>query len=72
MVFIAVGTVAPALPATIGACVVAGGLIGHAAWDAVHWRAGRIVSRSFAEWCGVPDLNLGLGILVAVLLRTTT
>ena len=70
--FIAAGMAALALPAAIGAYVVAAGLVGHAAWDAVHWRAGRIVSRSFAEWCGVLDLTLGLGILVTVLLRTAT
>lgn len=70
--FIAAGMVALALPATIGASVVAAGLIGHAAWDAVHWRADRIVSRSFAEWCGVLDVTLGLGILVTVLLRSPT
>jgi hypothetical protein len=33
--------------------LVAVGLLGHAAWDAIHWRRNTIVTRSFAEWCGV-------------------
>jgi len=46
--------------------VPAAGLTAHAAWDAYHWWADRIVVRSFAEWCGVLDLTLGVGILVLV------
>ncbi|MBW9207125.1 hypothetical protein KV102_09900 [Mumia sp. zg.B53] len=43
------------------------GLIGHAAWDAVHWHEDAVVSRPFAEWCGTLDLVLGVGVLVIVL-----
>ncbi|WP_371784497.1 hypothetical protein [Streptosporangium subroseum] len=42
---------------------MAAGLLGHAAWDAAHWRADRVVTRPFAEWCGVLDLLLGLAVL---------
>ncbi len=70
--FIALGMAALAVPAAIGSYLVAAGLLGHAAWDAVHWRANSIVTRSFAEWCGVLDATLGVGILVTVLFRTTT
>jgi hypothetical protein len=34
--------------------VVAAGLLGHAAWDVYHHRAGRVVRRSLAEFCFVP------------------
>ncbi|MFJ6194981.1 hypothetical protein [Micromonospora sp. NPDC092111] len=64
--FIALGLAALLVPAAIGHYVVAAGLLGHAAWDAVHWRANKIVARSFSEWCGVWDLILGLGILILV------
>jgi len=40
------------------------GLLGHAARDVAHWRADTIVARSFAEWCAVRDVALGMGILV--------
>jgi hypothetical protein len=63
LAFVTFGIVVLGLPATIGGYLVAVGLWGHAAWDAVHWHANKIVSRSFAEWCGVLDLVLGLGIL---------
>jgi hypothetical protein len=67
--FIALGMTALAVPAEIGSYLVAAGLLGHAAWDAVHWRAGRIVTRSFAEWCGVLDATLGVGILALTIMR---
>jgi hypothetical protein len=44
--------------------LLAAGWIGHAAWDFAHWRADKVVSRSFAEWCGVFDLAGGIGILL--------
>ncbi|WP_089212231.1 hypothetical protein [Streptosporangium subroseum] len=47
----------------LGRYLVAAGLLGHAAWDAAHWRADGIVTRPFAEWCGVLDLLLGLAVL---------
>ncbi|SDY96441.1 hypothetical protein SAMN05444365_104340 [Micromonospora pattaloongensis] len=62
--FIALGLAALSVSAGIGHYLVAAGLLGHAAWDAIHWRANTIVARSFAEWCGVLDVTLGLGILI--------
>ncbi|HVQ93947.1 MAG TPA: hypothetical protein VMU51_23115 [Mycobacteriales bacterium] len=64
---VAVALVALGVPADAGALLVAAGLLGHAAWDAVLWRAHRVVARSFAEWCGALDLTLGLGVVVLVL-----
>jgi hypothetical protein len=42
---------------------VAAGLIGHAAWDAAHFRLDRVVARSYAEFCAF------LGLLVGVTIR---
>jgi hypothetical protein len=64
--FIALSLTALTVPTNVGGYLVAAGLLGHAAWDAIHWRANKIVTRSFAEWCGVLDLILGLGILLLV------
>lgn len=61
--FMAAGLVVLALPTTAAGFLVAAGLIGHATWDFIHLRADKIVARSFAEWCGVLDLTLGLGVL---------
>ncbi|MFI6736562.1 hypothetical protein ACIBI9_26860 [Nonomuraea sp. NPDC050451] len=70
LAFMASGLVVLSVPTTAGGYLVAAGLLGHAAWDAFHWRANKIVARSFAEWCGVLDLVLGVGLLVLLLVRS--
>lgn len=51
----------------LGGVLVALGLITHAAWDTVLWRARTaVVSRSFVEWCAAFDLVVGVGILALV------
>jgi hypothetical protein len=47
-----------------GAYLDATALIGHAAWDAVHFRLNQLVARSYAEFCAVVDLLLGVAILL--------
>jgi len=44
--------------------IVAAGWLGHAAWDFAHFRADKVVSRSFAEWCTVFDVLRAVGILI--------
>ena len=36
--------------------VLAAGWLGHGIWDFVHLRREAVVSRSYAEWCGVLDV----------------
>jgi hypothetical protein len=36
--------------------VIAAGWFGHGVWDLVHLRRDAVVSRSYAEWCGVLDI----------------
>jgi hypothetical protein len=43
--------------------VVGLGWIGHATWDAAHYRAHRVVPRRWAEWCAVVDMFLGAAVL---------
>jgi hypothetical protein len=40
-------------------------LIGHAAWDAYHHRANKVVVRSFAELCFVLDTLVAVVIVIA-------
>jgi hypothetical protein len=47
-----------------GGYLVAFALIGHAAWDAVHYVQNRVVARSYAEFCAVLDLLVGAAILL--------
>lgn len=48
----------------LGRYLLAAGWLGHAAWDFAHYRADKVVSRSFAEWCAVVDFLGGVAILV--------
>ncbi|WP_460932684.1 hypothetical protein [Phycicoccus ginsengisoli] len=45
--------------------VLAAGWIAHAAWDAVHHRANRVVPRWYAEACAVVDLSVAAVLLTA-------
>jgi len=47
----------------LGGYLVAAALLGHAAWDAIHYLRDRVVARSYSEFCGVLDLLLGTAIL---------
>ncbi len=48
---------------TLGGYLVAFALLGHAAWDAIHYLRDRVVARSYAEFCGILDLVVGVAIL---------
>lgn len=69
LAFFTFGLIVLSVPNEVGGYLVGLGLLAHAAWDATHLRAGLIVSRSFAEWCGVLDLIVGLGIMIMLLAR---
>lgn len=64
--FGAIGLLALYVKPPLGGYLVAAALIGHAAWDAVHFRLNRVVPRSYAEFCAVVDLVLGVAILVMI------
>ena len=62
--FTAIALAAVSVSPELGRYVVAVGWFGHAAWDFAHFRADKVVSRSFAEWCAVYDFLRAIGILV--------
>ncbi len=43
--------------------VLAAGWFGHGVWDLVHLRRNAVVSRSYAEWCGVLDVLIAAELL---------
>lgn len=63
LAFGAVALVAVAVDDTVARYVLAAGWLGHAAWDLVHHRSGKVVPPAWAEWCFVVDL-LGAAALV--------
>lgn len=52
-----------ALAPALGGYLVAGALLAHSLWDALHLWRNRVVARSYAEFCAVIDLLLGVAIL---------
>lgn len=48
---------------TLAGYLIAVALLAHAVWDAVHLSRNRVVAASYAEFCGVLDLVLGVTIL---------
>ena len=44
--------------------VLAAGWFGHGLWDLVHLRRNAVVSRSYAEWCGVLDILIAAELLL--------
>ncbi len=61
--FTAIALAAVSVDPDLGRYIVAAGWFGHAAWDFAHFRADKVVSRSFAEWCAVFDFLRAVGIL---------
>jgi hypothetical protein len=52
---------------TVGAYLVAAGLLAHALWDVYHHRANKVVARSMAEFCFVLDTLLAAAIVIVTL-----
>jgi hypothetical protein len=64
LIFGAIALVALYTDPYLGAYLVAFALLGHGVWDVVHFRLNRVVARSYAEFCAVVDLLLGVAILL--------
>jgi hypothetical protein len=63
-VFGAIGLIALYVAPGTEVYLVAFALLAHCAWDAFHYARDRVVTRSYAEFCGVLDLVLGIAILL--------
>ncbi|MEO3769625.1 hypothetical protein [Micromonospora sp. B9E7] len=49
----------------VGTAVAGLGFLAHGLWDAYHYRADLVVSRSWAQFCAVVDLGVGIALVVA-------
>lgn len=65
--FAAVTLACAAAAPRLGAALAGVGFIAHGIWDAYHFRANKVVHRSFAEFCAVIDIPTGLALLVVAL-----
>lgn len=69
LVFGATMLVALYVEPVLGGTLVAIGLLGHGAWDTVHYVRNRVVTRSYAEFCAVLDFLVGAAVLFALFVR---
>jgi hypothetical protein len=69
LAFGAVAAVGLALDPDIGVYIVAAGWLLHGVWDFVHLKFDRVVSRTYAEWCGVYDILVAAELLFLTLTR---
>ena len=65
--FGAIAGIALYVDETVGAYLVAAGLLAHAGWDFYHHQVNRVVGRSMAEFCFVLDVALALAILTTTI-----
>jgi hypothetical protein len=65
--FAAITLVCAAVSVRWGIALAGIGFIAHGVWDAYHYRANKVVHRSYAEFCGVIDLLTGPALLVAAI-----
>jgi hypothetical protein len=65
--FGAITLVCAAVSVRWGIALAGIGFIAHGVWDAYHYRANKVVHRSYAEFCGVIDLLTGPALLVAAI-----
>lgn len=56
----------------LGRYVVAAGWFLHGVWDFVHLRRGAVVSRTYAQWCGVLDVLVAVQLVLTGLLPLAT
>jgi hypothetical protein len=66
--FGALALVGLAVEPEISRYVVAVGWLAHGIWDFVHLAKDKVVSRSYAEWCGVLDILIAAQLIVLPLL----
>lgn len=64
VVFVAFALVGLAVAPDVGRYVIAAGWLVHGLWDFAHLRSDTVVSRSYAEWCGVVDVLVAVGLVL--------
>ncbi|MET7696584.1 hypothetical protein [Streptomyces sp. NPDC005485] len=66
LVFAGLALAGLAVDPDLGRYFVAAGWFFHGGWDFVHLRRDQVVSRTFAEWCGVVDVLVAAQLLFLV------
>jgi hypothetical protein len=64
VVFGAITLICAATDPRLGAAVAGAGFLAHGLWDAYHFRIGKVVHRSWSEFCAVIDIPTGIALIV--------
>ncbi|MEW1587238.1 hypothetical protein AB0283_17600 [Micromonospora vinacea] len=67
MVFGAITLLTVATQPQVGTAVAGVGFLAHGIWDAYHYRAKLVVTRSWAQFCAIVDLGVGIALLIAAI-----
>lgn len=64
LVFGGLGLAGLIIDPDVGRYLVAAGWFFHGVWDVVHLKLDKVVARSFAEWCAIIDVVIGIELLL--------
>ncbi|MDQ7904389.1 hypothetical protein RB614_07615 [Phytohabitans sp. ZYX-F-186] len=64
VVFGVITLVCAAAAPRLGAAVAGVGFLAHGLWDAYHFRVGKVVHRTWSEYCAVIDIPTGIALIV--------
>jgi hypothetical protein len=67
VVFGAVTLICAAVSPRLGTALAGVGFLAHGLWDAYHFRANKVVHRSWSEFCAVIDIPTGVALIVVAL-----
>lgn len=65
VLFTAIAVVGLAATPEVARYLIAAGWLAHGVWDLVHLRRDAVVSRSYAQWCGVVDIVMAVELLIS-------
>ncbi|MFG1918664.1 hypothetical protein [Micromonospora sp. NPDC048898] len=67
LVFGAITLLTAATQPRVGTAVAGVGFLAHGIWDAYHYRVNLVVTRSWAQFCAVVDVGVGIALIIAAI-----
>jgi hypothetical protein len=67
MVFGAITLLTATTQPQVGTAVAGVGFLAHGIWDAYHYRVNLVVTRSWAQFCAIVDVGVGIALIIAAI-----
>jgi len=67
VVFAAITLIVAAVAPRLGTAIAGLGFLAHGLWDAYHFKVGKVVHRTWSEYCAVIDIPTGIALIVVAL-----